>query len=282
MTQTNVYRNIESDVVAHQLTSETTGDIGKMLGGEAVAQLLATLHAEYSDATNCHTYKFRYKDETIDSVLSAGDYLVQLNTGKFVARAAVDFESEYINTDNDIVPIEAANPVDTFTTKMQALYVDLGIADRADCLKKLNLIVEKLRSWYNIKVNLLTLDFTNYAMVSPVELHLIINGFATATYLNKETQIVLALGNLGPASRNVRDLDRTTLNSFNFIGLQELVGELKLTKKDIRDRITSITFAGTNGAPSAVATSVTEGQWLDIIDDLRNVTGMSRNSAVKR
>ena len=282
MTNALSFRNIESDVTAIKLNSASTGEIGKLLGKEAALQMLATFSAIYSEAEACHNYSFRYKDETIDSKLVPGDYLVKLNTGKYVARTPESFESEFIYTDDDIVPIDAKTPLYSFTAMVTKKYVDLAIKDQEDCLARMNLVVEKLRDWYTTRANLITLDFSNYAMISPVDLHHIINPFGKATYMNGDTQITLNFNNVGPESRNVKDLDRSKINSFNLVGLQELIGELKLVDKEVRSKITSASFVGTLGAPSAVASSVTEGQWLDIIDELRNLTGISRNASVTR
>ncbi len=281
------FRNIESDVTAIRLSSDSSGEIGKILGKEAGLQLLSNLTAKFSEADGCHLFTYRYRDETTDSTLNPGDYLVKLNTGKYLARSAADFESEFIHTENDVLPAKPLNVVDNFVAIMSKKYIDLSISGREDCLERMNLVVEKLRDWYTTKANILTLDFSNYSMISPTDIHLILEPFGKATYMKKNTQIILNFDNNIQsgntiAARATREIERSKINSFNLVGLQELVGELKLVSRDVRSRITAASFVGNLGAPSAVASSVTEGQWLDIIDDLRNLTGIARNSAVTR
>lgn len=276
------YTNIESTVTAYQLSSATSNEIGSLLIGEAANSLLASFTANYNNSTGTHTYKFRYKDDSVVSTLNESDYLVLLNTGKYVAYTAKAFEDEYIDTNKDVVPIQAKTPLESFTAFIQKTYTDLAVTDTSDCLTKMPQIVEKLRTWYTDSSDTLTLNFTNYAMVDPKGINKIINPFIKATYVKDTTKIVLSFGNIGPESRNIRELDRTNINSFNLIALQELVGELKKLDKNLRSKITAASFIGTNGAPSSVSSAVTEGQWLDIIDELRNVTGIGRNSGVTR
>ena len=52
--------------------------------------------------------------------------------------------------------------------------------------------------------------------------------------------------------------------------------------KTQRARLVSIRFNANSDDYSAVATSVDEATWMDWIDDIRDVTGIKRNSAVTR
>ena len=96
MASFNDYTHQESVVQAVQLSNETYKSVVEALGHELASGLLASFQATWNSSDRCYDIVFRYKDSTTDSSLVTGNYLVQLNTARYVVFDKETFEADYL------------------------------------------------------------------------------------------------------------------------------------------------------------------------------------------
>lgn len=99
------YTHIYSRVGAYQLTPENRKNICLALLQELRDGKL--MHLSYTGPNVSRpnaSIVFRYMDETTDSMLNGGDYLVQLPTKRYVSMTADEFE-EYYQESEDEYPL---------------------------------------------------------------------------------------------------------------------------------------------------------------------------------
>lgn len=264
----HVFTALEDKVTGWQLSSDTQAEIIDALSKEAQAGLLAKLAMTYNKNTDCNEFVFRYKSDSNESSLSVGDYLVALNTGTLVVKGAKEFESNYIHSDCD--PVQSHNQ--SLVDAAISLFKDYGITSQADyTIQNLAVAIQKA-GWFNSEKNVITIKLNDQALKDFDSFEILYKGAVHVEGIDENTSVVLDLSNNTTGNPNL----------FNLIALQQLLGIFARMDKTQRARLTSIKFEADGDDFSAVATSVDEATWMDWIDDIRDVTGIKRNSAVTR
>ena len=264
----HVFTAVEDKVTGWQLSSETQNEIIEALSKEAQSGLLAKLSMTYNKNADCNEFVFRYKSDSNESTLSVGDYLVELNTGNLVVKSAKDFEANYMHTDCD--PIQNHNQ--SIVDAVIGLFKDHGVATKdAYTIQNVSAAVHSA-GWFDRDKNIITLKLNDQALKDFNDFEILYKGAVHAEGIDENTTVVLDLTNNATGNSNL----------FNLIALQQLLGIFRRMDKTQRARLTSIKFNANGDDYSAVATSVDEATWMDWIDDIRDVTGIKRNSAVTR
>lgn len=274
------YSHQESEVPAIQLSTDTCPDVSAALGKELEKGLLTTFQAEYDTANRCYNYVFRYKTDSVDSTLEPTDYLVQLNTGNYVVRDAETFAADYIPTykDEDVMPEVPKTPKKALVDFIAKFYPDAGITSEdqltAEALKT---VAEGLKAWYDAESDTLDLKFTDCSIVDPTGLADLMSAFPQASFIKETTKFTLNFNN-GAWHEGDPNTDN---NCFNRAALDILVAEIK--KCDDANRLIGVTFMSVgHDAPSAIAPSVTDDEWLSFCSDLMSCTGIQSVGDIKR
>ena len=275
------YSHIESIVDAVPLSSDTQTDVVSALGEAAVDGLLNTLNIEYSSSDRCYNFVYRYKTDSTESQVRVGDYLVRLSEGNYVVCDEEEFEQRYLPTyqDQDVMPPHPQTPKESLVTFIKKYYPDAGINSPADLTEdKLGTVAEGLKDWYNEDLDTFTVHYNHTGMIDPSGLADVFKAFPRASFIKDTTKFILDLSN-----GDVQEGDANTENNcFTYGALQTLVGEFKKMNKSVVKRVTSITFEGRSGAPSAVAPSVTDEQWNSFADEIMPLTGITARNQLKR
>lgn len=122
------------------------------------------------------------------------------------------------------------------------------------------------------ETNTIIVDFTNLAVTDPTGMGEVLQAINDSTVVSDTTFYQINFGNTSDTNRN----------RFDLTGLQLIIGEINTLLKLQRKHINGLTFVGQNGAKSAVSTVVLDDDWVDYIADVRAITGMPKNSSVKR
>ena len=280
MTSFNNYTHQESVVQAVKLDQDTTSDISAALGGELTKGLLASFQATYNSTNKCYEYTFRYKTDSVDSNLTAGNYLVQLNTSNYVVRDAETFEEEYLPTyeDEALMPSNPQTPMQAMITFIKKYYPDIEITgDTLDSVQ-LGQVLEGLKSWYNEEADQFTIHFNHTGMVDPTGLADFFKAFPQASYLKDTTTYVLDLSNGGVVESDAN----TENNLFNAAGLDQLYGELMKLDSAVVKKLVKLDLSSVDDtAPSAVAPSVTDSQWLEFCTNVMSISGITTIGDIK-
>lgn len=140
---------------------------------------------------------------------------------------------------------------------------------------------ETLNSWYNPAANIFTVNAVSMGITSTDGFSRILEKFMGASFLNKDTKIVLNFSN-----NRIDPESDVYPNVFTIAGLQELSYEIRKLPASIRTRIVEINFTSVDGtAPSAVATSVTkytEAYWNDFVETVIRITSSQQPSQIKK
>ena len=100
MTDFPKYSYRERVVKAVQLVGDTLPKVVAALSKEAEDGKLESWILSWNTAKSCYDIRFRYKEDKVESVVSANDYLVEsMATGKFRMMTAEDFAAEYEDYD---------------------------------------------------------------------------------------------------------------------------------------------------------------------------------------
>lgn len=275
----HTFKNIEAEMTGWCLSADTQTEITEALSKAAQNNMLSKLIVTANEDTGCNDYTFRYKNASIDSTLSAGDYLVKLNTGEYVAYSKEDFEATYVHTDCDPTITITKSPKQALVDFVKAYYPQAGINSEEDLTSaKLSVVAENLKSW--LKNGVFDIKFTDCAITDPTGLAELLATFTGASFITDEVKFTLNFSN---GAYNSDTEPNTNPNLFNLIGLQQLYGELRQLKSSVLKRLIGITFQSVgHDAPSAVAPSVTEAQFYDWVDEIRGIAGITTNSAIKR
>ena len=264
----HVFTAVEDKVTGWQLSSETQNEIIEALSKEAQSGLLAKLSMTYNKNADCNEFVFRYKSDSNESTLSVGDYLVELNTGNLVVKSAKDFEANYMHTDCDPVQNHNQSIVDAVI----GLFKDNGVATKDAYTIQNVAVAVNGAGWFDKDKNIITLKLNDQALKDFDDFEILYKGAVRAEGIDENTTVVLDLTNNATGNSNL----------FNLIALQQLLGIFTRMDKTQRARLVSIRFNANSDDYSAVATSVDEATWMNWIDDIRDVTGIKRNSAVTR
>ena len=280
MASFNNYTHSESIVQAIQLNAETSSAVSQALGNELVKGLLATFNVTYNSNERCYEYTFRYKTDSVDSILTSGNYLVQLNTATYVVRDAATFESEYLPTyeDEALMPDNPQTPMEAIITFIKKYFPTIEVDDKLDS-DQMGKVLESLKTWYDSEKNQFTIHFNHVGMIDPTGLAELFAGFPQASYMNESTTFILDLSN-----GNVQEEDANKENNiFNYAALQSLYGELMKLDSAVVKRLVQIDFSSKDGdAPSAIAPSVTDAQWSTFCTDVMAISGITSTAGFKR
>lgn len=257
------YTHIEEYVEAVQLTPETQETVVKAFNEPASRLEFSKLNIVYNVQEACYEFVFRYKEDSVDSTLKVGDYLVRLNQGNYTAMTEADFKAQYIHTAVD--PIIPAADIRTakgaVVEFIQAYFPSAGIKSEEDLTEEnLRAVSNGLLSWYDAPTNTFHVKFNDCGMVSFQGFADLLKAFPAANFMKDDTVFVLEFpnGNYDPTSIH------KTPNMFNLIALEGLIGELKKLSPEILRRVVGIDFLSyKDGTPSAVAPSVTDEQFYD-------------------
>ena len=174
------------------------------------------------------------------------------------------------NTNTDCDPIQNHNQ--SIVDAVIGLFKDHGVATK-DAYTIQNVAVAiNGAGWFDRDKNIITLKLNDQALKDFDDFEILYKGAVRAEGIDDNTTVVLDLTNNATGNSNL----------FNLIALQQLLGIFRRMDKTQRARLTSIKFNANGDDYSAVATSVDEATWMDWIDDIRDVTGIKRNSAVTR
>lgn len=274
------YSHLESTVEAICLSADTQYDVVTALGTEAEQGKLIKLNIEFNDSAKCYEFTYRYLEETTESRLVSGDYLVRMNDGKYVVQTASDFEQVYlpIFKDNDLLPDHEKTIPENLLEVANEMFPEAGLGSLDDMtLEQRSQFVEAYRKDYDAEQDKFTLKFQDMSLTNFNDLGYALALFPSASYIKKTTKFVLNFNN------GIGDHVKGTHNLFNYGALQSLVGELRRMPYDFTIRIVGITFNSADGeAPSAVAPSVTDDQWLTLGGALMAVTGIKAITDIKR
>lgn len=280
MASFNNYSHQESVVQAIQLSPDTCPAISQALGDELEKGLLNTFQAEYSSTDRCYTYVFRYKTDNVDSTLEIDDYLVQLNTGNYVVRDAETFEAEYMPTykDEDVMPEVPKTPKKSLVDFISKFFPDAGITDESQLTSdKLLTVAEGLEDWYDAEQDVMDIKFTDCSITDPTGLSDLLKAFPQASFIKETTKFTLNFNN-GAWHEGDPNNDN---NCFNKAALDILIAEIK--KCDTAKRLIGITFMSVgHDAPSSIAPSVTDSEWLNFCSEAMGCTGIASVGDVKR
>jgi len=276
----DTYTHIENTVGAIKHTRESSLDIITILAQEAINGLLALLSIEWNNATGSYNIKFRYKTKNFNDTIALNDFLCQLNEGQYVVFPEKEFLSQYINTSLDPVLTLKQSPKQSMVEFIKKFYPASGINTEADLtISKLEQIAEALNMWYDSKVDLFDIKFTDCAITDPTGLSDILKAFPSASFMKDTTTFNLNFNN---GAFNAGD-PNVEPNLFNFIGLQLLIGELKKLPKDLVKRLVSISFLSLKpGVIPAIAPSVTNDQWLLFCNSVMSFTGITSQFMIRR
>lgn len=140
---------------------------------------------------------------------------------------------------------------------------------------------ETLNSWYNPATNAFTINAVSMGITSVNGLSWIVEKFMHASFLNKDTKIILNFSN-----NHINPEAGIYPNLFTIAGIQELCYELRKLPAATRTRIIEINFTSVDGsAPSAIAPSVTkytEAFWNDFTDTVIRITSTQQPSQIKK
>lgn len=274
------FGHIESTVSAIQLSPETQYDVLMLLGAESEQHKLITLHMEFDTSQNCIIFTYRYLEDTVDSKLELGDYLVRLNAGNYVVMSEEEFNSQYIPVykDQDLIP---PSPLTVAEATLQFLHTkypdDFSTIDDITT-EKLVPVVEAFRPWYNKETNNFDIKFTDCALIDPAGLNNVIKVFPEATFIQNDSTFSLNFsnGNYGNPKQQQ--------NLFNYTALQTLIKELQKLDSNFAKRITSFNFMSADAGitHNAIAPSVTDDQWESIVTLLMSVTGVKKRLNIRR
>lgn len=254
------YTNIEADVEVVQLSTETSAEITKLLTNEAAKELLASLTVTTNEAKECNEFTFRYRSETVTQNLKIGDYLVKLNTGLLKVYTEAELNGIYKHSSQC-----EEGELEVTKKLIDALFERYNVSDIKD-------VAAKLSEAYDSETNTIIVDFTNLAVTDPTGMGEVLQAINDSTVVSDTTFYQINFGNTSDTNRN----------RFDLTGLQLIIGEINTLLKLQRKHINGLTFVGQNGAKSAVSTVVLDDDWVDYIADVRAITGMPKNSSVKR
>lgn len=282
MASFNDYTHQESVVQAVQLSSETYKAVVEALGKELANGLLASFQATWNSADRCYDIVFRYKDSTTDSSLVTGDYLVQLNTARYVVYDQETFEADYLPTyqDEDAMPKHPQTPMEAMVTFIQKYFPDAGVTGVGDLTSaNLGKVLEGLKDWYDTETDQFTIHFDHCGIVDPTGMADFFAAFPQASFIKDTTTYKISFVNGG-----VKESDANTENNlFNYAGLQILLGEFNKIDTTLIKKLTELDFSSQDDiAPSAIAKSVTDSQWLSWCQDAMSVTGIASSGYIHR
>lgn len=282
MASFNDYTHQESVVQAVQLSNETYKSVVEALGHELASGLLASFQATWNSSDRCYDIVFRYKDSTTDSSLVTGDYLVQLNTARYVVFDKETFEADYLPTykDEAAMPKNPQTPMEAMVTFIKKYFPDSGITDVGDLTSaNLGQVLEGLKDWYNADTDQFTIRFDHCGIVDPTGLADLFAAFPKASFIKDTTTYKLSFVNGG-----VTESDANTENNlFNYAGLQILLGEFNKIDSAYAKKLVDLDFSSQDSiAPSAVANSVTDVQWSSWCQDVMSVTGIISTGYIHR
>lgn len=258
----HTFTALEDKVTGWQLSADTQNEIIEALSAEAQAGLLALLKITYNADEECSEFVFRYKSNTLDSELKVGDYLVQLNSGEFVKKSASEFEANYLHTDCDAKQTVTKVFKDAVMEKFSVTADQYTIQDLPAILEAAGV--------YNATEDKIVLDLRDLGLNEFSGFEILYKAAVHMASVKDTTTVKILLGNTSEAS----------INLFNLIALQNFQGIFARMDKTQRARLIALDFTG--NPTSAIAASVKEATWMDWVDDIRSVTGISRNSAVTR
>lgn len=89
------YTHIEESVEAVEFNAASAIDIIEALSKEASQLLLKVFQMEYDSVTGGYTVVFQYKNDSVPSAMTDGDYLVKLNSGNYCKMSKAEFEATY-------------------------------------------------------------------------------------------------------------------------------------------------------------------------------------------
>lgn len=282
MASFNDYTHQESVVQAVQLSNETYKSVVEALGHELASGLLASFQATWNSSDRCYDIVFRYKDSTTDSSLVTGDYLVQLNTARYVVFDKETFEADYLPTykDEAVMPKHPQTPMEAVVAFIKKRFPDAGVADVGDLTSaKLGKVLEGLNDWYDADTDQFTIHFDHCGIVDPTGLADLFAAFPKASFIKNTTTYKLSFVNGG-----VTDSDANTENNlFNYAGLQILLGEFNKIDSAYAKKLVDLDFSSKDSiAPSAVANSVTDVQWSSWCQEVMTVTGITSTGYIHR
>ena len=282
MVSFNDYTHQESVVQAVQLSNETYKVVVEALGKELANGLLASFQATWNSTDRCYDIIFRYKDSTTDSSLVTGDYLVQLNTARYVVFDQETFEADYLPTymDEAAMPKHPQTPMESMVTFIKKYYPDAGVNDVGDLTSaNLGKVLEGLKEWYNAEADQFTIHFDHCGIVDPTGLADFFAAFPQATFIKETTTYKLSFVN-----GDVQEEDANTENNlFNYAGLQILLGEFNKLDSAYAKKLVDLDFSSQDDiAPSAIANSVTDAQWSSWCQEVMSVTGITSTGFIHR
>lgn len=282
MASFNDYTHQESVVQAVQLSNETYKSVVEALGKELANGLLASFQATWNSTDRCYDIIFRYKDSTTDSSLVAGNYLVQLNTARYVVFDQETFEADYLPTykDETAMPKHPQTPMESMVTFIQKYYPDAGVTGVGDLTtENLGKVLAGLEDWYDSEADQFTIHFDHCGIVDPTGLADFFAAFPQASFIKETTTYKLSFVNGG-----VLESDANTENNlFNYAGLQILLGEFNKLDSAYAKKLVDLDFSSQDEiAPSAIANSVTDTQWSSWCQEVMSVTGITSTGFIHR
>ena len=279
------YTHTEHKVDAVRYTKETRVQVLKALADEAELNKFSMFNAAPDSAVGGDfVITFRYLTDSVNSVLTVGNYLVRMNRGNYKVISSEEFSKRYQHTAIDTVPDvdEIKSPKQALVNYASTYHADLGITKVSDLTQdKIIALAEALKdTWYASSNNNFDIKFTDAGIVDPTGLADIINAGVNASFVNDDTSITLNFTNgTWSSSKGPEHVP----NSFNYEALQELLGELHYMTPKTQRRIIAVNFKSLKDeAPSAIANSVTTEQWSSFCAQLRAITNITNNSSIKK
>lgn len=268
------YKNYEDYVEATQLTPASQATVVKALNWPATRLELSKLEIVYNVSEGCYELVWRYKDESTDTTLNVGDYLVCLNNGKFTSYTASEFNKQYFNVSVDeIIPAQDQQTVEEAIINYVKAQLGVDVEEITPAIMKS--VANATADNYDSVKNIYTIKLSDMGLCDPTGIANVINSWTKAAFLNEDTKFVINLGN-GFGGDNGFNKD----NRFTQIELMLLVRELKQVPVDFVNRIESFDFQGVNGHVSAVSASTTDEMWenfcLTLMGLCRGVSSMSK------
>lgn len=161
----------------------------------------------------------------------------------------------------------------------------------------LELVAEKLVTWYDAANNIYTMDLTTLGITDFYGFAHIYRNLLKASFIDQSTKVKIKLGN-SIMQANVTDITMAVgfdigteyagkiPNQFDPITLQQVVAELKKSGRAAAKRIIEIDFQPTQlcGIPAIqnCVTADTLALWNDFVENVITLTGISQPSQVKK
>lgn len=255
----------DTSCTATKLSKDNLHKVTELLSVEVRYKRIADLEITVGDVPSV---SFRYADTQLTNTLTTGSYLVMPDVAD--ARYGVMSDEEF-NKTYSIITADEADNFDASKTFKQALTAfiqtntpELRVTSEFDISDELLLqLGEKLKGWYDEAEDTFTINMMSWGIRASLRgIGNTLNILSMASYLKDTTYIHILLGNDGSAS----------CNEFDYIQLNELLGEFRDVDQSVLYRLRSLSFVSLVGEDSSIAGSVSGKQWSTFVEGFKKVT----------